>query len=171
MSTTNSVTDEGIKALANLPKLEVLGLRNTPNVTGRVWKHFKTLKKLRLLENENMLNGLCDLIQTSSKLDEVLLDETCPTYKLIDLLKCILTSLKVKYTHIPLLVRFSKFSIRISTMKFMEDSSYQPLFEIYKTPSFNDINEHKSDFTTYEKEHFIKQVELLLLHNKTRLNS
>ena len=145
-----------------MPKLETLELRDTSRVTGKVLKRFKTLKKLRLYDNEKILSGLCDVIQTSSNLDEVCLDETYPNDKIIDSLKCILASLKVENTHIPLLVRFSEFSIRISTVKFIEDSIYIPRFEIYRTPWFENINEHKSDFTTHEEENFIKQVEYYL---------
>ena len=108
-------------------------------------------------------SGLCELIQTSSNLEEIHLYQVLPKNKMMGLLKCIFFSLKVKNTHIPLLVRFSKFSIRISTVKSVKDSnSYRTLFEIYKILWLEDINinKHKSYFTTWDEENLIKQVEL-----------
>ena len=63
--------DEGVIALASLPKLESLELYVGGLVTGRVFKHFKTLRKISCFRMKITKEGVRHLIRNCSNLQEI----------------------------------------------------------------------------------------------------
>ena len=53
----NQVTDEGIIALASLPKLEKLTLGRNEVISDEVFKYFPSLKSLKLLDCQTVSNA------------------------------------------------------------------------------------------------------------------
>ena len=164
----DKITDDGVKALANLPKLESLELCRIKSMTNRVFKHFKTLKRVSFVEITCMQEGIRDLIQKCSNLQEIQLleygrDET------IEILKSAANALKERTNPISIFsslsFRYGKdyddyedgnFKVRMTPMRSEKNPSTNILFEIF----YNKRNLN-SNFITYDLNALVKEVSLL----------
>ena len=147
------ITDEGVEALANLPKLESLVLHAVGSITNRVFEHFKTLKKVSFGGIQNMEKGVRDLIHNCSGLQEIELfkygrDET------IRIFKAAADVLKERTNPISIFCR--NFKVHMTPMRSEKNQTTNILFELY----YNEKNLN-SDFITYDLDELVKEVSLL----------
>ena len=160
----DSITDEGIIALANLPKLESLELSCAGSFTYRVLNHFTTLKKLTIRQIENMKDGVRNLLQHSTNIQQILILYTSKC-KIIEVLKCAAETIKQRDSDIPLFViseyLFSAigFRVRIVPVRSEKFLTKKLLFEL-----FYGKQKVTSDFITYDLDILIKEAESLIKH-------
>ena len=159
------ITDEGVIALANLPKLESLELNFGKSITTQVFKHFRTLKNVKCFQIENIKEGLRDLLQNCSNFQEISLSryiDTC-SEEVIKTLKCAAKTLEERnYIGNPLLVSsdfgyVGGFRVRIVPIRFEKAPSKQLLFELF----FSD-KKCTPDIITYDLDIIIKQAKSLI---------
>ena len=159
---TKTTIDEGIIALSNLPKLESLDLCDITSFTYQVFKHFKKLKKLRCCQIENIKDGVRDLLQHCSNIQEISIfyHVNC---EIIEVIKCAAETLKHRISDIPLLVTSdfdfpeAGFRVRMIPIKSAKDSTKKLLFHL-----FYGKQKVTPDFITYDLDILIKEAKLLI---------
>ena len=150
----NEITDEGVEALANLPKLESLELWRIESMTNRVFKHFTTLKKATFSEITNIEKGIRDLIQKCSGLQEIQLLQCRSDETIYEKLKSAADALKERTN--PISIFYRNFKVRMTPMRSEKNPSTNILFKLY----YNEKNLN-SDFITYDFDALAKEVSLL----------
>ena len=151
----NEITDEGVEALANLPKLVSLELWDIETMTNRVFEHFTRLKRVSFSGIKNIEKGVRDLIQKCSGLQEIQLlpyygsDET-----IYGILKSAADALKGRTNRISIFC--GNFKVRMTPMKSKKNPSTNILFKLY----YNEKNINL-DFITYDFDALAKEVSLL----------
>ena len=149
--------DEGIIALARLPKLESLELSGVISITSRVFKHFTSLKKLGCsAEIKNMNEVVRSLLRSCSNFQEINLNY-CSSEEIIKILKSAAEELKERANnYIPLSVIFwGHRKIRMLPIKSVREKTTELLFQLY----YNKKNLN-SDFNTHDLDILVKEVTL-----------
>ena len=126
-------SDEGVAALANLPKLEKLELTYAINVTGQVFRNFTTLKELKCSHGNDvndLFQGLCDFLITCRKIEVIDISNYSANN-----IKCFFTSaasmLRKRDGGTPLLVHLEKYLVRMSLVRSKKGSSEKISFQMY----------------------------------------
>ena len=126
-------------------------------ISGREFRHFKSLKVMDCSDCPGMtIIDLFESIRACKNIEELILD-CCPpkilsTKFIVNLLK----EFKCRNNQIPLVVRFSPFSIRITRQEPLEAESY--LYEIDETEYDFDMQGFKQDYKTNDVKEFIKRI-------------
>ena len=165
-------TEEGVMALANLPKLEVLTLCFSDDSnrwkSNRVFEHFRTLKKVSCTRLGNMKEGVRDLLRNCSNFQEISLDGYSGE-EIIEIYKCAAESLKQRNNNDSSLLLSSGFyyvtnlndlKVRMVPIRSEKDST-KIFFQI-----FYDMKSFKPDCSTDDLDIFIKEATLLMKLNR-----
>ena len=161
-----SISDEGIIALANLPKLESLKLFNG-FITNKAFRNFKSLKTLTCDTIENIKDGVYSLLQHCSNFQEILIFY-CLNYEIhcnmVEVLQKAAEMLKQRNNvDIPLLVNSvfgvgsEGFRVRMVPIRSEKDATKKLLFQL-----FYGRKKVTPDFVTYDLDILIREAEFLI---------
>ena len=123
-------SDEGVAALANLPKLEKLELTYAINVTGNAFKNFTTLKELKCSYVKYVGDGLRHLLETCKGIEVI----NIRRYSINNVgwfLASAASFLRTRNGDIPLLVYLDKYLVRMSLVRSKKNWNENISFQIY----------------------------------------
>ena len=168
----NGVTDQGLKYLATLPKLENLMLRNMKGIIGRNLKNFRYLKKLHCSTCENLKRrDLYYFITHCNSLEKIeLKSHRLLKYVDLNLVKFVLKTVKSRIDGIPLILQVYGFPVRISrNPSTSEPGPSKLLLEIANEElGLQMSKEFNPLYSTFDEAEFIVQVENYFKIVKTR---
>ena len=148
------ITDEGLFALTNLPKLESLELYYIQSTAKHVFEHFKGLKKVRSWGISNKKECLLNFLNCRN-LQEISFYSSIDEY--VNILKFAVENFKERTNvNIPLVISCHNWSgsVRVGMLlvKSEIDSTTKMLYLLYDEHKFNPV------FTTYALDILIKEV-------------
>ena len=167
------MTDDGLKALAILPRLENLYLHNVSEIVGETFKYFRSLKKVSFHDCPN-INGarIVNLMYCCNELEEISysfffspVEEKCKRLRLhivIMFLQCARVSLEKRSNGIPLFIRLYNCKICITPIIDVQNDfspSAKLLFEIDER-KYAEMQTFETSFSTTNEEIFLKKVQL-----------
>ena len=153
-------SDEGVAALASLPKLEKLELTYAINVTGHAFKNFTTLKEFKCSYVKYVVNGLWNLLETCKGI-EVINISSYSTDSVGWFLASAASFLRTRNGDTPLLVYLDKYLVRVSLVRSKKDSSEKISFQIYNYTEDDDksiITVENEPFLTIFDQHIVCKV-------------